>query len=87
MILRDFTKTDPIGLSSLVYLEDEDGKEKIYFLAPAGAGLQLQVASDEIHIVTPSSPLGKAMLGKYEGDDLEFQTPQKTREMMICTVS
>jgi transcription elongation GreA/GreB family factor len=86
MALRDYSQADPVGLSALVCLEDEDDIQSHYFLAPAGAGIKIQAGTVEIRIVTPSSPLGKAMLGKEQGDDVEFQTPQRKRELILATV-
>ena len=36
--------------------------------------------------ISVMAPLGKALLGKEEGDDVKFQTPKGTRELSIVSV-
>ena len=86
MELRDFSKGVPIALGALVAVEDE--RETVhYFLAPAGGGLRLPLAGREVRVVTPQSPIGQALLGKRQGDDLDLRTPQGVSECSIATVS
>lgn len=80
--LRDFGGDDPIGLTALVDVEDDDGLERRYFVLPAGAGLEV----DGVQVVTPASPLGRALLGKREGDELELRTARKARTLTILAV-
>jgi len=42
--------------------------EKKYFVAPAGGGTML---SGKVQVVTPKSPLGRALCGKEEDDEVE----------------
>ncbi len=86
MELRDFSSGVPIGLGALVAVEDE--RETVqYFLAPAGGGLRLPLAGRELRVVTPQSPIGQALIGKRQGDDLDLRTPQGVSECSIVTVS
>jgi transcription elongation GreA/GreB family factor len=86
MELRDFSKGVPIALGALVAVED-DRETVHYFLAPAGGGLRLALAGREVRVVTPQSPIGQALLGKRQGDDLDLRTPQGVNECSIATVS
>ncbi len=65
-------KGERIGLGSLVEVEDGEGG-KTLFVAPAGAGEELTGPGGDgfLHVVTPGSPLGKALLGKRVGDVVE----------------
>lgn len=84
--LRAFTPDSPIALGALVALDD--GRDIVrYFIAPAGGGVRVTVAAAEVRVVTPQSPIARALLGKREGDDLELQTPQGARECSIASVS
>ena len=86
MELRDFSTGAAIALGALVALEDE--RETVhYFLAPSGGGLRLQVAGREVRVVTPQSPIGQALIGKREGDDIDLRTPQGVTECSVATVS
>ncbi|HEX7453233.1 MAG TPA: GreA/GreB family elongation factor [Polyangiaceae bacterium] len=86
MELRDFSRGVPIALGALVAVED-DRETVHYFLAPAGGGLRLPLAGREVRVVTPQSPIGQALIGKRQGDDLDLRTPQGVNECSIATVS
>jgi len=84
--LRSFTAQSAIALSALVALDD--GRDVVhYFIAPAGGGVKVAVGGAEVRVVTPQSPIARALLGKHEGDDLELRTPQGTNECSIVSVS
>jgi transcription elongation GreA/GreB family factor len=83
--LRAFTAQTAIALGALVTIDD--GKELVrYFIAPAGGGLRVTVEGVEVRVVTPQSPIARALLGKREGDDLELRTPQGVTECSIAGV-
>ena len=83
MVVRPFRSGERAALSALVTV-DEDGAESAYWLAPRGGGTRL--ASGRVQVVTPSSPLGRALLGKCEGDDCSVALAGKTRELAIVRV-
>ncbi|MCA9600657.1 MAG: GreA/GreB family elongation factor [Polyangiales bacterium] len=66
--LRSFGPDDEIGLSALVTLEDDDGEMRC-FLAPAAGGTEIEFGGNRIRVVTPASPLGRALLEKCVGDE------------------
>lgn len=72
-----------VALGALVRAEEEDA-ELTLFIAPARGGTAL---SGGVQVVTPSSPLGRALLGKTAGDVCEVRLPQRTREITILAVS
>ena len=78
LALRAFATGDPVALSALVTL-DEAGAHRRCFIAPAGGG---NVLAGGAAVVTPSSPLGMALLGKCAGDDVEF----RSRTLAITSV-
>jgi transcription elongation GreA/GreB family factor len=83
--VRSFTQDDPLALAALARIEDDDG-ERLYFLAPAGAGTKLTAEDSEITVVTPSSPLGRTLIGKHLDDELEFRSPQGARHLCITAL-
>jgi transcription elongation GreA/GreB family factor len=84
--LRDFAKGAAVSLGALIAVEDE--RETVrYFLAPAGGGLRLTVAGREVRVITPQSPIGQALIGKRQGDDVDLRTPQGVNECSIATVN
>ncbi len=72
-----------IASGSLVTVEDEDGESHRYFVAPAGGGTML---AGEVQVVTPKSPLGRALCGKRADDDVEVVLGGKPRELTIARV-
>lgn len=81
--LRTFGATAPIALSALVTVEEEEAEHR-FFLAPAGGGSELRGG---VQVLTTSSPLGRALLGKHEGDEVEVRLPGKTRTLVIAAIS
>jgi transcription elongation GreA/GreB family factor len=84
--LRAFPRGSLIGLGALVTLDDGNTHTH-YFLAPAGGGLRLSLGSVEVRVVSPESPIGRALLGKCEDDDCDIRTPQGVAQYSICAVS
>lgn len=82
MPLRAFDDESPIALSALVTIQDERGEQRV-FLALHGGGEDLD---DGVRVVTTRSPLGRALLGKSAGDEVELASGGKKRELAIVAV-
>ena len=80
--MRDF-EDGPAALGAVVTV-DEDGKRSTLLLAPAGGGELLEGGA--VQVVTPKSPLGRAVLGKRAGDEAELVVAGKTRTLEIARV-
>lgn len=83
MPVRPFAAEAAIALGALVTIEEDDG-ESVLFIAPHGGGLRL--GSGE-QVVTPASPLGKALIGKVAGDDCELVLAGRTRAFTIREIA
>jgi transcription elongation GreA/GreB family factor len=70
---------------ALVQVEDNDST-LWYLLAPAGGGIKLSLDGIQFTVLTPNSPVGRALLGRRSGDDVDIKTPQGTRECSIAGV-
>ena len=77
--IRHFTKTDPIQSTALVEVSHQ-GKKSFVFVLPKGGGVILKVGSTPVQTVTPTSPLGEALMGLKVGDLALVETGAKTRE-------
>jgi len=78
-----------IGIGAIVEIEDEDtGAGRTFFLAPVGAGMALTGPDGDGHItvVTPASPIGKAVLGQRVGDVIDVTIKGDVREWSISYV-
>ena len=84
--LRLFSAESPVALGALVTLEHEDGQEQQVLLVPAGAGEPLLGPEGPIRAITPRSPLGAALLGAYEGEEVELAGPTGKRSLSLARV-
>lgn len=77
-----------IGLGALVEVEDEEGRGVTFFLAPAGAGEELAGPGGDgiVTVVTPASPLGRAVCGQREGDSVQARVQGELRAWTITWV-
>jgi len=85
MLVRDFTEADPIMASALIELRHKSTTLHCFYL-PAAGGTRLKAGGVEVQVVTPTSPLGKALSGLSEGDEAEVPTPQGTKIYEIVSV-
>jgi transcription elongation GreA/GreB family factor len=86
MAARAFRESERVALSALVSAEGEGaGDVSVFFLVPYGGGSKL--AGGAVQVVTPKSPLGRALLGKVVGDDCELVVAGKTRTLSIVAVA
>jgi transcription elongation GreA/GreB family factor len=74
-------------LGAVVEVEDE-AQGRTLFLAPVGAGIELTGPGGDgfLSVVTPVSPIGKAVIGKRVGDTVEVMVQDEAREWTITYV-
>jgi transcription elongation GreA/GreB family factor len=82
LAVRAFAADAPIALGALVTIDD-DGEPKQLWLAPHGGGSAL---AGGVQVVTPSSPLGRALLGKRIDDEAELRLPGGLRTLIVLAV-
>jgi len=63
---------DIVRLTSLVRIEADDGVRRTVFIGPVEGGLKIRHGADDIMVITPTSPLGKQLLGKRLNDSVEL---------------
>ncbi|MDZ4186309.1 MAG: transcription elongation factor GreAB [Desulfuromonadales bacterium] len=85
--LRPFGDADPLRLTALITIEAEDSSCRHFFLGPAAGGLKLMVEAEECIVITPESTLGRALLGKYCGDELQIGSGPARKTFSIIAVS
>ena len=86
MDLPSYEAETPISLGALVELEDEDEVHNLIFLAPRAGGLEVEEEGHRVRLITPSSPLGRALVDKVEGDEVLLRLKGKVRELLILAV-
>jgi len=78
--------TTAVSLSSLLQLEDDRGSQQMIWLAAVAGGLKVECDDMKVTVVTPQSPLGRALVGKRVGDELEIKIAGVNRSYEILTV-
>ena len=86
--LPRFGRGDRVGLGALVdvRIEDEQGEEeRTLFVLPVGAGCELHGPGGDgfVVVVTPGSPVGKALVGGRIDDSFEIVVDGRDREWTI----
>ena len=79
---------DPVALGAIVEVEDE-AQGRTFFLAPVGAGVELHGPGGDgfLSVVTPQSPVGRAVLGRRTGETIEVTIEGEPREWTITFVA
>ncbi len=85
LALRDFGEGDTIEAGALVELQ-QGATKSVCFLVPTSGGQRVKVDGVEVQTVTPTSPLGEALVGLEEGDEAEVTTPQGLKIYEILRV-
>ncbi|MDB4956350.1 MAG: GreA/GreB family elongation factor [Myxococcales bacterium] len=81
--------TSKIAVGAIVEVEDaETGEGRTFFLAPVGAGVTLTGPGGDgvLSVVTPASPLGRAVLGRKTGEVVDITVDGELREWQISYV-
>ena len=79
-----------IAVGAIVEIEDDErGEGRTFFLAPAGAGITLTGPGGDglLSVVTPQSPIGKAVIGRRAGEVVDVTVDGELREWQITYVA
>jgi transcription elongation GreA/GreB family factor len=82
MLWKPYTARDPVGLGALVTVEEDDDELR-FLIAPHGGGITL---GGGVLVITPQSPLGRALVGRLVDDTVEVQRPACPRELTITAL-
>lgn len=76
--LKQYSQDESVALGALVGLLDEEDKQRWFFLGPCAGGVQVSHEDKEVTLITVKAPLGRAILNKQLGDDIELNIAGKT---------
>jgi transcription elongation GreA/GreB family factor len=77
---------DVIQGGALIALEEGDSTRCV-FLAPYGGGTGLEVDGKLVTVVTPVSALGRALLGRHVGDDIDVKVRNTIRSYSVVKIA
>ena len=83
---RAFGADDAIALGALVELESANKLERV-LICSGGGGTSVDDERGTVRIVTPEAPLGRALMGKTAGDEIELVVGGRKRELVIVSVA
>ena len=70
---RPYDAGQGIQLGALVCLGYADDQQQHLFLGPMGGSMKLHVGTQLVQVISSEAPLGRALLGKCEGDEVSMQ--------------
>lgn len=90
--LPTFSARSPVAVGALVDIstEDDDGPtERTFFVLPAGAGQELTGPDGDgfLSVLTPASPVGRALMGRRQGDTFDVTLDGEAREWTVLEVA
>ncbi|MCY1017946.1 GreA/GreB family elongation factor [Pyxidicoccus sp. MSG2] len=90
--LPRFPRQGPVALGAIVDMstEDDDGfAERTFFVLPVGAGTELTGPGGDgfLSVITPASPVGRALMGRKAGDVVEVTLAGEVREWTVLEVA
>jgi transcription elongation GreA/GreB family factor len=83
---RPYDASKGIQLGALVCLVDAGDKQQLIFLGPDGGSMALVNSSQRVQVISSEAPLGRAMLGKCEGDEVTVQVPPGRQQFEVLWV-
>jgi transcription elongation GreA/GreB family factor len=83
---RPYDASKGIQLGALVCLVDSDDKQQQLFLGPDGGSMKLVSGAQLVQVISSEAPLGRAMLGKCEGDEVSIQVAPSRQQFEVLRV-
>ena len=83
--LKVFKDGDTISVSAVVEVESNDKTSWLLFL-PKGGGFVVTFDDKKIQVITPVSPLGKALIGMSVGDVATIQSAGQSRSYEVLSI-
>ncbi|PQJ88520.1 GreA/GreB family elongation factor [Aliivibrio sifiae] len=82
----EYNEGSVINQCALVTLVNQDDIESRFFIGPSAGGVKVIHNKMTFSLITPSAPLGKAMIGQQLGDEFELNLAGKKQHYEIIGV-
>lgn len=86
LVLRAYDEQRGIEVGALLCLEDAQERSQWLFLAPDAAGLKVDLQGQPVTVITPRSPLGSSLLGKFAGDEVAIVVAGARQQFEVTEV-
>ncbi len=78
MNLISFDENTPVTLSAMVQLSQDQANKHWFFIAPAAGGFKTKINNKHYTVITPQSPIGQELIGKFLEDDIRVKLGKRT---------
>ncbi len=75
-----------IQLGALVSLLDSSDRQHQLFLGPDGGSMKLVSGAQAVQVISSDAPLGRALLGRFEGDEVSIQIARVRQQFEVLRV-
>ena len=84
---RPYDAGKGMQLGALVCLVDSTDKQQQFFLGPEGGSMTLVSGAQRVQVISSEAPLGRAMMGKCEGDEVSVQDAPSRQHFEVLRCS
>ncbi|MFT4825072.1 MAG: transcription elongation GreA/GreB family factor [Halioglobus sp.] len=81
-----FNSRATIALGALVCIENNQEQKRYLLIGPAAGGLSIDSEHGPVQVITPSAPLGQALMGKRVDDEVGWQFNQRKESFSIVAI-
>jgi transcription elongation GreA/GreB family factor len=81
-----FAPGEPVALGALVTVADSAGQPTHYFVGPQAGGTEVEHEGKTVMVITPSSPLGRQLVGKPQGATVLLEFGGRRSEFRVVRV-
>ena len=94
--IRGFGIDDAIDFGAVVVVRDGEDRTQLLFIGPAAGGVRVKLplkvtnlpqGLDEVMVITPSSPLGAVLMGRYQDDEVVIHIGGEQKRYLISLVA
>lgn len=83
--IQEFAEKNKISATALVEVSLSD-KLSFVLIMPKGGGQGVLFEGKPVQVITPESPLGRALIGRKVGDFIEIEAGQQKRQYEILSI-
>lgn len=73
LTLLSFNEDTTISMTAFIQLSQDSHKKHWFFIGPAAGGFRCKLSENQITVITPQSPMGLALIGKCQDEDVDIK--------------
>ena len=86
LAVRQFAAQEPVHVGALVELERK-GERVAYFIGPGAGGTEIVCEGRPVLVITPQSPMGRQLVGRVRGENLEIKVGGASDRYRVAAVA